>query len=63
MSKAAIVSVPMITGASRSMTDWYCSNPKPWMSKTVSTNIDPPMKIVIRSPRLVAIGIIELRKA
>ena len=53
----------MITGTSRSITDWYCSRPKPWMSKTVSTSIEPPMKIVTKSPRLVATGIIELRNA
>ncbi len=33
------------------------------MSNTVSINIEPPMKMVTRSPRLVAMGIIELRKA
>ena len=58
-----MASVPMITGTSRAMTDSYCSSPKPWMSNTVSINIEPPMNTVTRSPRLVAMGIIELRKA
>ena len=63
ISPASITKVPMMMGTSRAIIAWYCKRPKPWISNTVSTSNEPPMKISNKLPKLVATGIIELRNA